>query len=103
MSHTTPFARRLRQLRDAAGLTQTQLAEKAGLHRQGIAKLETGEREPAWATVQALAGALGVGCSEFEDGGAGEAEPSRARRRPRKDAGQVEAAPKKSKGRKKAK
>jgi hypothetical protein len=36
------------------------------LHRQGIAKLENGEREPAWGTVRALAKALGVNCSEFE-------------------------------------
>jgi transcriptional regulator with XRE-family HTH domain len=88
----------LRQLRDAAGLTQAQLAEKAGLHRQGVAKLETGEREPAWGTVQALARALGVGCSEFENGEAEEAEASRPRGRPRKDAGHS-SAPKKRKGR----
>jgi transcriptional regulator with XRE-family HTH domain len=90
MSQITPFARRLRQLRDAAGLTQAQLAEKAGLHRQGVAKLETGEREPAWGTVQALAKALGVSCSSFENGEVEEAETSRPRGRPRNDAGQEE-------------
>jgi transcriptional regulator with XRE-family HTH domain len=92
MSEITSFARRLRELRDAAGLTQAQLAEKAGLHRQGIAKLENGEREPAWGTVRALARALGVTCSAFESEEAEttEEEP-RPRGRPRQTAaGQVE-------------
>jgi transcriptional regulator with XRE-family HTH domain len=93
MSQTTPFARRLRQLRDAAGLTQGQLAEKAGLHRQGIAKLEMGDREPAWGTVQALAKALGVTCSAFEEADAETAKPSKPRGRPKKGASQGEPAP----------
>jgi len=62
---TNMFGERLRELRDRAGLTQTQLAEKANMHRQGIAKLEMGEREPTWATVQALADALGISCEDF--------------------------------------
>jgi transcriptional regulator with XRE-family HTH domain len=66
MDAMTPFARRLWELRDAAELTQSQLAERAGLHRQGIAKLELGEREPTWATMQALARALGVSCEAFQ-------------------------------------
>jgi transcriptional regulator with XRE-family HTH domain len=93
MSQTTPFARRLRQLRDAAGLTQSELAEKSGLHRQGIAKLETGEREPAWGTVRALAKALGISCSEFEIEEPPAEEPARPRGRPRKDAEETETAP----------
>lgn len=104
MSQTTQFARRLRQLRDAAGLTQAQLAEKAGLHRQGIAKLENGEREPAWGTVQALAKALGVRCSSFENGQAEEAGAPKPRGRPRKDAGQGEPRPaKRARNRKRGK
>jgi transcriptional regulator with XRE-family HTH domain len=79
---TTPFARRLRELREAAGLTQVQLAQAAGLHRQGIAKLEGGERAPAWDTVQKLAAALGVDCTAFQDTPAGDPEaPPRGRRR----------------------
>ena len=60
------FAARLRSLREAAGFTQSELAERAGLHKLGVAKLEQGLREPAWATVQALARALGVTCGAFE-------------------------------------
>ncbi len=60
-----PFAIKLKSLREAAGLTQRQLAERAGLHLGAIFKIEQGGREPAWATVQALVRALGVSCEEF--------------------------------------
>jgi transcriptional regulator with XRE-family HTH domain len=59
------FAGRLRELREAAGLTQQQLAEKAGLTREGVAQLETGRREPAWRTVVSLCRALGTSCEAF--------------------------------------
>jgi transcriptional regulator with XRE-family HTH domain len=62
---TTTFAERLKALREAANLTQAQLAERSGLNQFGVAKLEQGVREPAWATVQALAKALGVDCLAF--------------------------------------
>jgi transcriptional regulator with XRE-family HTH domain len=61
----TDFGPRLRELREAAGLTQGQLAERAALHPQAIVKLERGEREPAWATVLVLVKALGVSCEAF--------------------------------------
>jgi hypothetical protein len=35
------------------------------MNRFGIAKLEQGVREPSWATVQALARALGLDCLAF--------------------------------------
>lgn len=59
------FAARLKALREQAGLTQKQLAEQAGLNVGAVFKLEQGRREPAWATVQALALALGVSCEAF--------------------------------------
>jgi transcriptional regulator with XRE-family HTH domain len=61
------FAERLKHLREAAGLSQPELAERAGMNRFGVAKLEQGVREPSWATVQALAAALGVTVLEFAD------------------------------------
>lgn len=76
----TGFAAKLKYLREEAGLTQAQLAERAEMHLQGITKLEQGLREPAWATVLALAEALGVNCLAFMDG----AEAKRPRGRPRK-------------------
>jgi transcriptional regulator with XRE-family HTH domain len=60
-----PFARRLRTLRGAAGLSQAGLAAKAGLHPRAVAHLEQGVREPAWRTACLLADALGVGVQDF--------------------------------------
>jgi transcriptional regulator with XRE-family HTH domain len=47
----TGFGGRLREQRTAAGLTQAELAERAGLHLHGVMKLEQGDHEPSWATV----------------------------------------------------
>ena len=55
MRHDTGFAVRLRALREASGLTLAELSERAGMHLQGLAKLEAGTREPQWGTVIALA------------------------------------------------
>jgi transcriptional regulator with XRE-family HTH domain len=62
---TSAFGSTLKALREAAAMTQQQLADKAGMHRFGIAKLEQGVRQPSWDTVQALAAALGVDCTAF--------------------------------------
>lgn len=80
------FGAKLRELREAAGLTQESLAARAGMHRFGIAKLERGEREPSWATVRSLTRALGVNCLAFDIDESVCAEPSRKPGRPRKDA-----------------
>ena len=101
------FALRLKELRTAAGITQPELAEKAGMSKGGIADLEQGRREPAWGTVIALAAALGVKTDEFLKP-ASEATTAAPRGRPTHSAshgepedvaGAVEAAP----GRKPAK
>jgi transcriptional regulator with XRE-family HTH domain len=63
----TFFGSRLKILREAAGLSQAALAEKAEMNVFGIAKLEQGTREPSWATVLKLAKALGVDCTAFAD------------------------------------
>ena len=52
-------SRRLRELREAAGLSIRALAEKAGLHHMTIARTEWG-RLPRMETVIRLAEALGV-------------------------------------------
>ena len=61
----TGFAARLRELREAAGLSQQALADAAGMNVWGVAKLEQGKREPGWATVLDLAAALGVAPNDF--------------------------------------
>ena len=54
------FGARLKQLREAAGLTVYALAKRAGLAQINIHRIESGERDPAWGTAVKLADALGV-------------------------------------------
>jgi len=73
-----------KSLRESAGITQQELADRARMHKLGVAKLEQGLREPTWATVQSLAKALGVTVLDFVvEGGETEARPAQ-RGRPRK-------------------
>ncbi len=77
------FADRLRELREAKGITQKQLAELAGVSLRGVAQWEQGVREPAWSSVVALCGALGVSCEAFlqEPTRKGEKKPGRPRKK----------------------
>jgi transcriptional regulator with XRE-family HTH domain len=65
-THET-FTRQLVALREAAGLSQYELARRSGLTKQAISRLEQGNQGPAWETVQRLALALGVDCRAFAD------------------------------------
>ncbi len=57
-----PFGGRLRALREGAGLTQEELAAKAGLTAKAVNALERDERKrPYPHTVRSLADALGLG------------------------------------------
>jgi transcriptional regulator with XRE-family HTH domain len=69
------FAVKLRELRAAAGISQYELAKRSGLSKQAISNLELGNREPAWATVVALAHAFGVSCEAFMVDGQAEKKP----------------------------
>jgi transcriptional regulator with XRE-family HTH domain len=62
---TTTFGLKLRELRNAAGLTQQQLADKAGLALRTVSGLEQGRYEPMFLTAAALCKALGVPVDEF--------------------------------------
>ena len=56
-----PFAERLRRLREGAGLTQEELASRAGLTAKAVSALERGERRrPYPHTVRSLADALAL-------------------------------------------
>lgn len=61
------FSEKLQRFRKDAGLTQQQLAERTEFSQNAISQWETGEREPSWSAVQALAKALGVDCNAFRD------------------------------------
>ena len=57
---------RLVELRKAAGLTQAELAVKAGLGMMQVSRIERGAvSDPQMSTVQALAEALGVPVAEL--------------------------------------
>jgi len=51
---------RLKQWRERRGLTQEQLASKAGLSRGFLARLETARHDPKLSTLEKLAKALKV-------------------------------------------
>jgi transcriptional regulator with XRE-family HTH domain len=78
------FAGRLRELRGVAGLTQEQLAERAGVKRDAVARWERGNREPSWSNVIALADALAVSTEAFrqEPGPTQPPQPGRPRKEP---------------------
>jgi transcriptional regulator with XRE-family HTH domain len=75
----------LRDLRMKAGLTQEQLAEKAGMPLPSLRGHEQGQRIPSWASVVKLAKALGVSTDVFAacEEVTGE-EPAAEAKRPRK-------------------
>lgn len=51
---------RIRELRKSLELSQEALAEAASISRDGLARIERGNREPGLKTIAALADALGV-------------------------------------------
>src|ERR687884_67123 len=56
-----PFGELLRRYRSAAGVTQEELAERAGITAKAVGALERGERRQPWPdTVRRLANALGL-------------------------------------------
>ncbi|MDP2660839.1 MAG: helix-turn-helix transcriptional regulator [Dehalococcoidia bacterium] len=63
---------RVRQLREAAHLTQEDLATAAGIGRVTLVRIENGDQSPTYETLVALAGALGRPVAELVAG-----EPAR--------------------------
>jgi putative transcriptional regulator len=98
------FGGRLKAMRTGAGLTQQQLADRAGLSLRAVTQWERGVREPSWGNVLALASALGVDCTAFTQPPSPEQPPIRPGR-PRKAAepGQAEPPQPAAKGKRKGK
>lgn len=59
------FAAHLRELREARGLSQTRLAELAGLNRNYVGDIERGKRNPCLDNILKLAEALNIAPSEL--------------------------------------
>jgi transcriptional regulator with XRE-family HTH domain len=79
------FGERLKELREAAGMSQEALARAANISTSTVSKMEQRTIDPSWSTVQALARALGVSCQAFEsDAPVEQAEPPAKKGRKRK-------------------
>lgn len=59
--------RRIRELREQAGLTQERLAARAGVHRTFVGKLERGETAATLDSLAILCGALATSLADFFD------------------------------------
>lgn len=55
----------VKRLRNAAGLTQADVAERGGLSPSFVGRVETGEVNPTWGNVRRLAKGLGVTLDEL--------------------------------------
>ncbi len=61
------FGQRLRELRHAQGLSQEELAFKAGLHRTYVSSAERGKRNVGLVNVERLARALDIDIRDLFD------------------------------------
>ena len=59
------FGERVRQERKVKGLSQEELAEKAGVHRTYIGMIERGEKNITLTNIRKIASALGVSISDL--------------------------------------
>ena len=66
---TSYIGKTIRTLRQNAGLSQEQFADKAGLHRTYVGSLERGERNPSVETLLRVAKALSVPLRSLLPGG----------------------------------
>lgn len=68
MSILTNFGERIRKLRLSKGMSQEELAERAGVHRTYVGMIERGEKNITLKNIERYAKALDVRLSElFED------------------------------------
>ena len=61
------FGAVLRERREQAGISQEQLADRAGLHRTYISLIERGKRTASIEVVRRVADALGVSMADLID------------------------------------
>ena len=65
------LGRRIRELREAQGLSQRQLADRMGTTQSVIARLEAGGSKPSMTTLERIAAALGTAIDiRFKEPGA---------------------------------
>jgi len=59
------FGHRVRELREAKGLSQEELAFKVGVHRTYLGGIERGERNPSLKNIDLIAKALEISLAEL--------------------------------------
>ena len=59
------FGKRVKELRTERNLTQQQLADISGLHKNYIGMVERGERNPSLLNIAVLARSFEISISEF--------------------------------------
>jgi DNA-binding XRE family transcriptional regulator len=59
-------SKKIKEYRTQAGLTQTELADKAGLPQSHISRLESGKHSPSRVTLEKIAAALGQPLKDFD-------------------------------------
>jgi len=69
MKHYTLDGAALAALREAAGLSQAQLASAVGVGPDMLSRYESGARQPSVETAHKIAGALGVDFAAITTGG----------------------------------
>ena len=65
MSLLRKFGLRVRQLREARGWSQEDLAEKADMHRTYVSGIERGTRNPTLTVLARIAGGFGMTLDEL--------------------------------------
>jgi transcriptional regulator with XRE-family HTH domain len=70
-AHRAALGRRIRELRQAKGISQEALADLAGIHRTYMSDVERGERNISIDNIAAIASALGVRTATLFEGSDG--------------------------------
>ena len=60
-------AKLVKDARIAKGLTQTELAEKTGVHSNTVAKIEQGIQQPSYPTIKKLSKVLNIDINDFPE------------------------------------
>jgi transcriptional regulator with XRE-family HTH domain len=72
----------VRELRQGLDMTQEDLAERCGLFRTYMSRIETGQANPTLTMIDALATSLGVPVAALFEGGAPQPLPAQRPARP---------------------
>lgn len=56
---------KIKAIREKAGMTQAELARRAGVDRSYLSKIENGKQKPSFAFVERIAAVLNVSMKDF--------------------------------------